>query len=109
MFTLTNAITSYFLLASFAFITAFLVVTALMIRYTSFIKTHPWMFLIELLVIGVFSSIPLLILAKTRDVKISVLIVYVLILVVQLVIFWTLTELSGYNMLILKKHAEAIK
>jgi lysylphosphatidylglycerol synthetase-like protein (DUF2156 family) len=108
MYTLTNAITSYFLLASFAFITAFLLVTALMIRYTKFIKEHPWMFLIELLVIGVLSAIPLLILAKTRNVKMSTLIVYVLILVVQLVIFWTLTELSGYNMLILKNHKESM-
>lgn len=66
------------------------------------------MFLLELIVIGVVSSIPILILSKTRQVKISVLLVYFFILLVQLVIFWTLTELSGYNMLILKNHAEAI-
>lgn len=86
-----------FLLASFIVASAFFAIMAALVRRTDFITGHTGRFIIEAIVLGVFGSVPVFIIAHGRGSPIGRAARDFGLLFVKFVIFWILSELSGIN------------
>ena len=74
-----------------------LLVMAIIVRYTTYISQYPVRFVIEVLAVSVFASLPVFLIAKYRQSSYKRAFRGYLLLTLKFGLFWILTELAGIN------------
>ncbi len=75
----------------------FLLVMGLIRRHTRYMRTHPWRFTAEVLIVSVVCSLPILLAAWLRDSPLTTALAHTAILALKFGVLWVLCELTGAN------------
>jgi hypothetical protein len=75
----------------------FLVVMAILVRYTQHMRAKPWSFAIETAAIGVFAAVPLYLIAYNRHSSYWRVTLSSAAVIAKVAGFWVLMELAGVN------------
>ena len=94
---LSYKICRYALLSLVIIALVVLTTLSIFVRDVEYILSYPKKFLVELIVIGILSAVPVYLIARTRRSSYKRATRDFIILVIQFIIFWVLTELSGVN------------
>lgn len=79
-------------------------VLSVLVRYTSFIRAHPWKFVFEVLFSGVLAAFPIFLIAYHRRALYRKTMYDFLILSIKFAVFYVLFELSGINAILFAEH-----
>jgi hypothetical protein len=72
-------------------------ILSIFVRDVEYIIKYPFKFCVELVVIGILSAVPVYLIARTRKSSYKRATRDFFVLVLQFILFWVLTEISGVN------------
>lgn len=94
---LSYKIAKYSTIILFSIAAIILIIFSILVRDVSYIRKYPIKFVLEMILVGVLSSIPIFLIAQSRKSSYKRATRDFIVLTVQFILFWVLAELSGIN------------
>ena len=79
-----------------------LLLLSVVVRYTEFVRIHPWKFAVETLAVGTLGALPIFLVSHHRGALSILSLVDFFILTAKFMLLWALFEFSGANSVFFK-------
>lgn len=83
--------------------TIFLLTMAIIVRHTDWAAAHPVSFILETLFLSVLTSLPVFVIVYTRNFPKKTVAIDFILVFIQFLIFWLLSEFSGLTSYVFRK------